>query len=125
MKSLMFKFGIVSVLIVVGLLAVCALCFSKIFCELLRLAINPGELDLLASRPRNTDARRIVNGDTDVPEAQYHERLARIRRLLDQGKVEEIVKEGDEIQDIWAKGRGRKICEIDLGGAKQLWLQLV
>ena len=88
MKEFIFKFGIVSVLIVGGFLAVCAVAFPRIFASS-EAAISNGQEDSLISRTQNTRPGSVENGATDVPEAEYQARLARIKQWADSGNFQE------------------------------------
>ena len=99
-------------LIVGCFLTDCVFAVPKVFTT--SEAIDESHTDSLTRRVRTTATRMGENGVTDVPEAEYRERLTRIRRLIDQGKRDEIIKEGDEIQDIWAKEGGERYAKLIL-----------
>jgi len=69
----------------------------------------------VARGTRKTPMKEATNpAAKDVPEAEYRERLARIRQLSDEGNFEQLVKEGDEIQDIWAFDGGERFAKLIL-----------
>jgi len=111
MKEFVFKFGIASVLIVGGFLAVCVVAFPRFFASS-EAAINNRQ-NALVSPTQNTRLRSVDNA-TDVPEAEYQSRRARIRQLFDESNFEGIVKEGDEIQAVWATTGGERYAKLIL-----------
>lgn len=113
MQKFIFKFGLVSVLIAGGFLAVYAFVFSGFFTSS-EASINDGQQKSLVMPKQNARPRSVENGATDVPEAEYKARLARIRQLLDEGNFEELVKQGDEIQEIWATDGGERFAKLIL-----------
>ncbi|MGB7209700.1 MAG: hypothetical protein WBD27_13640 [Pyrinomonadaceae bacterium] len=113
MKNPIFKYGIVSMLVTGGFIAVSAFALPSFFASS-EVAIDNGEHNSSVSRPRNTRPRSFENGATDVPEAEYHARLARIRQFTDAGSFEELVKEGDEIQAVWAANGGERFAKLIL-----------
>ncbi len=112
MQKFIFKFGLVSVLIG-GFLAVYAFVFSGFFTSS-EAAINDGQQKSLVMPKQNARPRNVDIGAADVPEAEYRVRLARIRQFTDAGSFEELVKEGDEIQVVWAANGGERFAKLIL-----------
>src|SRR5438045_8907241 len=113
MQKFIFNFGLVSVLIAGGFLAVYAFVFSGFFTK------SEAATDdrIQSSRVSRTQNRPSESDDvlkTDLPEAEYKSRLARIKQSLDEGNFEELVKQGDEIQKIWATDGGERFAKLIL-----------
>jgi hypothetical protein len=113
MQNFIFKFGIVLVLIFVGLLAVCAFAFPRFFASSVA-AINNGQQKSLASPTQNARPTNIEKGATDVPEAEFKARLAVIIQLVEDGNFEDLVKEGDEIEEVWRTDGGERYAKLIL-----------
>jgi hypothetical protein len=113
MKNTIFKLGMYIVLVAGGFLAVYAFVFSGFFTR----SEAAGENRSQNSRVSGTRNVRATNSDipnADVPEAEYKVRLARIRQLSDDGNFDKLVKEGDEIQAIWAENGGERFAKLIL-----------
>lgn len=112
MKNLILKFGIVSVLVAAGFLAVCAFAFPRFFAS--SETTDDGLRFSLVSQKQNARPKIGGIGKADVPEAEFQARLARIRQFTDAGSFEELVKEGDEIQAVWAANGGERFAKLIL-----------
>lgn len=51
---------------------------------------------------------------TDIPEVEYQARLARIGQFVEAGNFEALLREGDEIQDIWGGNGGERFARLIL-----------
>ena len=113
MQNFIFRFGIVSVIIAGGFLVVCAFAFPGFFATSASVSSN-GQQNSPDSRTRNGCLKNIDMGATDVPKVEYDVRLARIAQFLDAGNFQALVKERDEIEDVWGAGGGERYAKLIL-----------
>ncbi len=104
----------IGLLVVTATLAVSTFVLGRGFFGFEGIASGPAR-DLIGSKPLKASVTNEPSSVLkDVPEAEYLERLARIKRFAHEGNFNQLTKEGDEILETWGPYGGERFARLTL-----------
>jgi hypothetical protein len=114
MRKIILRIGLVVGFVVTGFLAASALVSSGLLANS-EAATSNGARNSVVSGTAKTPMKNAADPSvTDIPETEYKRRLTRIKQLADEGNLQELVKEGDDIHKIWGSGGGERFARLTL-----------